>query len=135
MQAEPALIPEEVPQNQKPKGQAIEAVPKSKTEASNEDLQERIRLREARVKAERDPQVRAEWDRSVKAKTDLEKRDALKSYYKLLYARILKIDSSVKKIADLRAQSSLRRLEQTRIDPTEPLDPEERAERFERAQR
>jgi hypothetical protein len=77
--------------------------------------------------------VQAEWDSAAKAKTDYDKREALKRYYKLLYGRILKIDSSVKKTSDLRQQAALRRLEQTRIDPTEPLDPQERAERFERS--
>lgn len=134
IEPEVTLIPEQVPQNAKP---APEPKPeaKSKTEANAEELIERIRLREAQVKALRDPQVQAEWDRAAKAKTDHEKRESLKRYYKLLYARILKIDSSVKKTADLREHAALRRLEQTRIDPTEPLDPQERAERADRAER
>jgi hypothetical protein len=136
--AEPevTLIPEQVPQNVKPSAAAAaepKAETKSKTEENAEELIARIHFREARVKALRDPQVQAEWDTAMKAKTDLEKREALKRYYKLLYARILKLDSSVKKVAELRQQSALRRLEQTRIDPTEPLDVQERAERFERS--
>jgi hypothetical protein len=131
--AEPevTLIPEQVVPKEKPVAPKPDT--KSKTEQSAEDAAERIHFREARIKAERDPKVQAEWDRANKAKTDLEKREALKSYYTLLYARILKIDSSVKKTADLRSAASLHRLEQTRIDPTEPLDPQERAERFERS--
>jgi hypothetical protein len=68
----------------------------------------------------------------MKARTDLEKRDALKSYYKLLYARIVKLDPSVTKVSVLREAAALRRLEQTRIDPTEPLDPQERTNAFAR---
>lgn len=131
VEPEVTLIPEQIPQNAKP---APEPKPdaKSKTQENAEELLERIHFREARVKALRDPQVQAEWDRAGKAKTDYEKREALKRYYKLLYGRILKIDSSVKKTADLREVASLRRLEQTRIDPTEALDPQDRAERAER---
>ncbi len=130
--AEPevTLIPEQIPQNKKPAEAAAEK--KSKTEESAEALLERIHFREARTKALRDPGVQAEWDRSLKAKTDYARREALKGYYKLLYDQIVKIDGSVKKTADLRRQSSLHRLDQTRIDPTEPLDPQERAELFER---
>ncbi len=133
VEPEVTLIPEQVPQNLKP-APAPKSEPKSKTAESAEDLIERIHFREARIKALRDPQVQAEWDQAVKAKTDYAKREALKRYYKLLHGRILKIDSSVKKVSDLREQASLRRLLQNRIDPTEPLDPEERAERFERTE-
>jgi hypothetical protein len=132
------LIPEQVPQNEKPRGTAIEPrapkTRKSKTSESAGEVLERIRFREARTKAERDAKVQAEWARSQTAKTELEKRDALKSYYKLLYGRMVKLDASLKKLIDQRQLISLRRLEQTRIDPTEPLDPHERAERFERVQ-
>lgn len=133
VETEVTLIPEQVPQNPKPEA-APKPEGKSKTEENAEELIERIRFREARVKALRDPQVQAEWDRAGKAKTDFEKREALKRYYKLLYARILKIDGSVKKTANLRETISLRRLEQTRIDPTEPLDPQERAEQLDRGE-
>jgi hypothetical protein len=131
--AEPevTLIPEQVPQNPKP-APAPKAEPKSKTEESAEELVERIHFREARIKALRDPQVQAEWETAAKARTDYEKREALKRYYKLLYSRIIKIDATVKKTSDLRQTAALRRLEQTRIDPTEPLDPQERAERIQR---
>ncbi len=126
VEPEVTLIPEQVPQRTKPNSKPVDAPKtteaKSKTEESAEDLNERIHFREARVKALRDPQVQAEWDSAAKAKTDFEKREALKRYYKLLYARILKIDASVKSVVTLRQASSLHRLEQTRIDPTEPFD-------------
>lgn len=131
IEPEVTLIPEQVAPKPKPVENKLDA--KSKTEQSAEEAAERIHFREARIKALRDPKVQAEWDRSNKAKTDLEKREALKAYYKLLYAQILKIDPTVKKTAALRETASVHRLEQTRIDPTEPLDPEERAERFERS--
>ncbi len=118
------LIPEEVPQTPKPRGGAVgsprSGAEPSKTEASADELRARIRFREAKTKALRDPQVQAQWERSLRAKTDYEKREALKSYYKLLYQRIAKLDRSVKTLSDQRQQYSLRRLDQTRVDPTEP---------------
>ena len=131
--AEPevTLIPEQVPQNPKPAAEP-KAEGKSKTEQSAEELLERIHFREARVKALRDPQVQAEWESSTKARTDYDRREALKRYYKVLYERIVKIDGSVKKTSDTRQAAALHRLEQTRIDPTEPLDSLERAERANR---
>lgn len=134
---EVTLIPEQVPKNSKPAAEANpapKAEPKSKTEESAEELLERIHFREAQIKALRDPQVQAEWEQATKAKTDYAKREALKRYYKLLHGRIVKIDASVKKVSDLRQGAALRRLEQNRIDPTEPLDAQERAERFDRSE-
>lgn len=125
--AEVPLIPEEVPQTAKPRGGAIDSsragVKSSKTDVSAQELRDRIRFREAKTKALRDPQVQEKWERSGKAKTDYEKRDELKNYYKLLYARMAKFDSSIKKLIDERQALSLRRLEQTRIDPTVAFDP------------
>ena len=71
----------------------------------------------------------AAWDAAEKAKTDLEKREALKRYYTLLNARIRKLDGSLSKVAIERETTATRRLGQTRIDPTEPLDPDERSGR------
>jgi hypothetical protein len=133
VEPEVTLIPEQIPQNAKP-APAPKAEAKSKTEENAEELMERIHFREAKVKAEREPKVQAEWESAKKAKTDYDKREALKRYYTLLYARILKIDGSVKKTAELRQAAALRRLQQTRIDPTEPLDDQERAERAARSE-
>ncbi len=140
------LIPDNIPQNPKPRGSAIPqpsssrssssssssapARPKTnKTTAAEEDVKQRIQYRLAKNKAVRDPAVLAALEAAEKAKTDLEKREAMKRYYALLNARILKIDGSLSKSATERKTYSTRRLDQTRIDPTEPLDPDERTER------
>ncbi len=132
VEPEVTLIPEPVKEEKKKPAESPKSE-KSKTAENAEELLERIHYREAYTKAQRDPKVAAEWERAAKARTDFEKREALKGYYQLLHARILKLDASVKKTSDLRRAASLRRLEQTRIDPTEPLDPQDRAERFTRA--
>ena len=91
------LIPEAPQIATKPKSKsAPPPKKKSSTEQESDDLQSRIRYREAKTKAMQDPKVQLEWDRAQTAKTDPEKRDALKGYYRLLCDRMVRIDSSVK---------------------------------------
>ena len=87
------LIPESPVPAKKPKP----APPKkSSTEQASDDLQTRIRYREARTKALQDPKIQMEWDRAQAAKTDPEKREAMKNYYTLLCDRVVKIDPATK---------------------------------------
>ena len=86
------------------------------------EQRERIRYRQARTKAERDAQVQAHWEEAAQARTDLEKREALKRYYESLYTRMTRLDGSIKQLIVRRKAVALRRLEQTRIDPTLPLN-------------
>ena len=133
------LIPEILPPTKKPSGSAIpepssrapagKPARTNKTQAAEDEVRARIQYRLAKNKAVQDPAVQAAWDAAQKAKTDLEKREAMKRYYTLLNARIRKIDGAVAKLANERQNFSTHRLEQTRIDPTEPLDPDERTER------
>ena len=67
-----------------------------------------------------DTAVQAEWDRAEAMKTDYEKREVLKSYYRLLYGRMAKIDPSLKTLIDAQLQQSLGRLAQTKVAPTQP---------------
>ena len=96
---------------------------------STDELQQRVRFREVKTRALKDPAVQSEWDRAQTVRTDYEKREALKSYYTRLYTRMAKIDRSLKKRIAEEQGRSLARLTQTRVDPTEPLDPQERLER------
>lgn len=92
-------------------------VKKNKTEAASNDFAERIKFREAKTKALRDDKVQAEAALAQVAKTDEEKRAALKRYYTLLYAKILKIDGSLKKIVSERQAESLKLLDQKNVRP------------------
>ena len=94
----------------------------SRTEAAEADLEERIRFRVARDKVRQDPALQMEWDRAQAARTDYEKREILKRYYKEFYARVAKADPDprLKKLIELNRTRSLRTLEQTRIQPTDP---------------
>lgn len=129
------LIPETLEPAPKPSGTALiepgameKAVEQKidKTTAAQDELNARIKMRELKTKFERDPKIAGELDRANAAKTDYEKREALRSYYTMLYERIAKADSSLKKRADAARVRMTHRLDQTRIAPTEPIDPEER---------
>jgi hypothetical protein len=97
----------------------------SKTEVFSQEVAERIRLREIETRALADRAVIAEWDRSVAAKTFPEKREALKQYYTLLYARMVKLDPALKVQIDKRADVALKRLVQ-RFESADTLDDRDR---------
>jgi hypothetical protein len=88
---------------------------KSKTTATEEDLKQRIRFREIKTQALKDPHVQEEWERAQSAPTDLEKRDALRRYYTQLFARMAKIDSSLAAKAEQQKKVAIGRLDQSRV--------------------
>jgi len=128
-----SLIPETPEPVKKPKGEALkdptdkaEKEKVDRTTAAENELAGRVRLRELTTRVRQEPKIAGEWNRAQTAKTDYEKREALKNYYKLLYDRITKLDPSLqKRVAEVRAKS-LHRLTETRIDPTEAIDPADR---------
>jgi len=117
------LIPEMPVPQERPRGRSVES-PIRKRDSATADAEDqvkiRIRLREAKTKAQRDPAIQAEWERSNAVKTDYEKRDVLKGYYRLLAVRMTKADPTLKEAINIQLQESLGRLEQTRIAPTQP---------------
>ena len=118
-----SLIPEIPLPPEKSRPRTVESPIKKRDSATAdaEDLvRQRIRMREAKTKAQRDPAVQAEWDRAAAVRTDYEKREALKSYYKLLYTRVAKVDPTLKAAADRQLQDSLGQLGQSKIAPTQP---------------
>ncbi len=100
---------------------------KSKTEVFKQGLKDRVRFRQVETLALTDRAVQVEWEHSFAARTEAEKRAALQKYYKLLYARMLKIDSSIKTMITLQATDADHRLLQTRISPTETKNDGERS--------
>ena len=118
------LIPEiPIPQDRPPRNPGVESPIKTKrssaTAAAEDELKQRIRLREARTKALRDPAVQAEFARANEVKTDYERREALRNYYKLLYGRMVKLDSSLKSPVDKLLKQALNTLDQDHIAPTQ----------------
>jgi hypothetical protein len=123
------LIPEApLERTEKPKGNALEEPDSSaqridRSTAAEDEIGARIRLRQLTTRVRNEPKVQAELERANSARTDLEKREALKAYYQLLYSRIGAIDPSLAKRVQVLRARSIHRLAQTRIDPTDPIDP------------
>ena len=105
------LIPETPKSTAKPKAQSLEPKKKSSTEKESDDLASRIRYREARTRALQDPGVQQEWDRAQAAKTEPEKRETMKSYYKLLCDRMVRVDPTVKPRVEVLRKSLVWRLD------------------------
>jgi hypothetical protein len=127
-QREPSLVPEGVPPitrpGERPKNRSTLRPPTTSAE-----LDARIRYRQAHSRAANEPAIQALWEESRQMPTDGQKRDALRRYYTLLYKRILSFDKGIAPLVQERQRVSLRRLDQTRIDPTDPLEEEHRQRR------
>jgi hypothetical protein len=116
------LIPDAPENTEKPHGSAIAEPKRDKTTAAEDELAARIRLRELRNQALKDPKIQAEWERAHVVKTDAEKRAALTSYYTLLYTKMAKIDGSLQKRITAMQELSVRRLTQRNIEPSEEVE-------------
>ena len=93
---------------------------------NSEDLEMRIRYRKARTFAERDAAVVAAWDASREARADYAKREALKRYYDLIQAKIKAVDPVVAGALGERYDKAMKRLSQTRVEPTDPNEEDAR---------
>ncbi|MFV0337153.1 MAG: hypothetical protein ACK5LK_02770 [Chthoniobacterales bacterium] len=77
-----------------------------------------------RIKIEKDPEVRSLANQAANARTDEEKRQARRAYYRLLFAKMRKAgeESLLPKI-DTMEHAYLVALEQARLEPSLPLSP------------
>lgn len=124
-QSEPSLVPPGIVRPaDRPKSRSTLKPP-----ATSAELEARIRYRQAHSRAANEPAIQALWEESRVARTDYNKRDALRRYYTLLFDRMLRFDKTVKPLVEERRRISLRKLDQTRIEPTDPLDEEHRQRR------
>lgn len=115
------LIPETISPTAKPALEKVKKERKSPTEAAEDALRDRIKLRQVKTKAERDPGLQALWAEGLAARTDYDQRRIWKDYYTQLYALMGRLDRTLKK-ADLEAlrDGDINRFKQDRIAPTEP---------------
>ena len=127
LKPDPTLMPDRIPAI-KP-GERSKSRGTLKPPTTSADLDARIRFRQAHTRAANEPAIQSLWEESRQALTDYEKRAALRRYYTTLYKRIVSFDKGIKPLVDERQRVSLRRLDQTRIDPTDPLDEEHRQRR------
>jgi hypothetical protein len=97
----------------------LEAAPKSsrKKFLAADELKERIRFRQVQTRALHNPAVIAEKEHAAFARTDAGKREALRNYYNLLYAGMLKIEPTLSARVTKVKEASLRRLAQRRVRP------------------
>jgi len=112
-----ALIPSEAPAPEIPPAPPTASSPEEK------ERKEKIRYTEVRIEADKDKQVKAMWDKSTKAKTDEDKRAALREYYRLLFKKMRSIDKAIAGRCDMMEGAYVSRLAQTRLEPTIPLHP------------
>ncbi|MDH4470512.1 MAG: hypothetical protein QE493_06040 [Verrucomicrobiae bacterium] len=92
------------------------------TESVEKKKQElKVRYYEVRTEVEKEPELSALKEKADHATTDEEKRQALRAYYELLFARMKKKDPSISERCDLLEKAYLRRLEQVKLQPTIPL--------------
>lgn len=119
----PSLLPEEIPPRAKrpektspTAGTKREAKPRQESTAAELDL--RVRYRKVRNIAEASDRVRATWEETRYPKSDQQKRDALRRYYGLLFAKMLSMDQGIAPLVEERRKAETAMLTQTRIAPT-----------------
>ncbi len=136
---EATLMPDQTPSLVKPQTATSEVpapaadtaakkpVKPSKTEAFELDQATKIRFRQVHTQALSDRNLMALWDKANVARKDVDKRNMMKEFYKLLYARMEKIDPTLKAAIAVQAVAADHRLTQVRITPTEVIDENERS--------
>jgi hypothetical protein len=82
-----------------------------------------IRYQEVKLQALKEAAIRDMHAKADVAGTDEAKRQALREYYRMLFAKMVSIDPSLKDKCDAMLQAYLRRLGQYRVEPSIPLQP------------
>jgi hypothetical protein len=119
---EPGLVPEGVPAKPAKIREREKGRTTLKPPVTSAELDSRIKFRQAHTRASSEPAIQALWEESRQARTDYEKRDALRRYYTTLYKRIASMDKTILPLVEERQRVSLRRLEQNRIEATDPVE-------------
>lgn len=111
-----AIIPDDAPPLPPALPTAIENTQEKEREIG-------IRYKEVRVEVEKDPQVVNLLEQADKAKTDEGRRAAMRSYYRLLFKKMIAVDKTLRERCERMESAYLRRLAQERLEPTIPLNP------------
>lgn len=82
-----------------------------------------IRYQEVKLQALKDEAIRAMREKADAARTDEDKRQALREYYNMLFARMVEIAPELEEKCHLMKTAYLRRVSQFRVAPTIPLNP------------
>jgi hypothetical protein len=124
-QSPPETVPRPVtqPRPVQPAPPPPAAPPKvSKTEANVEQIRLGIRLYEAKTVALRDPAIQAQIAWAEAAKTDEGKRERLVTYFKMLFARVVKVDPTLKTLADTSQTIAIAGVVQANIKKSLPIE-------------
>ncbi len=81
------------------------------------------RYQQVKLQALKDQAIRDMRSRADVARTDEDKRAALREYYRMLFTKIVAIDPELQERSDVLERAYLRRLGQYRVEPTIPLNP------------
>jgi hypothetical protein len=122
------LVPPDVTESEPP------PAPKIAENKYKEDRVLKVHYQEVKLQALKDVKVRSLHEQADAAKTDEGKRQALREYYRLLFAKMVKIDASLQAKCDEMEKAYLRRLGQYRVEPTIPLNPPPTPEPLEMAE-
>jgi len=108
-----AIIPDELP-----------PAPPAPAESKEEkERQIGILYRQVRIKVEKNPDVKSLYDQAGAAKSEEDRRAAFREYYRLLFKKMVAVDKSLQSRCQVMEDAYLRRLAQTRLEPTIPLNP------------
>ncbi len=99
------------------------APPEVKENAFEKERKMKVRFQQVKLQALKDQAVRDMKDKSEAARTDEDKRVALREYYRMLFAKINSIDPELEPRSAVLEKAYLRRLGQYRVEPTIPMSP------------
>lgn len=83
----------------------------------------RVRYQEVKFEALKDQSIREMKERADRARTDEDKRAALREHYRMLFAKMVSIDPELIERCVLMERAYMNRLAQFRVEPTIPLNP------------
>ncbi len=99
------------------------APPELKENKIEKERKLKVKFQQVKLQALKDQAIREMKDKSERAKTDEDKRQALREYYRMLFAKINSIEPELQERSDILERAYLRRLGQYRVEPTIPLNP------------
>ncbi len=116
----PALVPlQRAPRTPSPRSAAV--LP-SKTQASIDNVTVGIRIHQAKAIALVDPEVEQKWAWAHAARTAEGQRERLMDYYRLLYAKMVRIDRTLKQPTAALFQAYKNEIEQHNIQKSEMIE-------------
>lgn len=107
-----------------PSGGGPASTPKlTETQQKEMNAKELAKYKAVKVEAEKDPAIRRMAQRAQRTSTEEDYRAAMREYYRMLFNKIELLDPSLTGKARGMKEAYLRRLVQSRIEPTIPLHP------------